>query len=181
MTLAPAAVLLPGTAGTDSQGGQGGVLWQVPTQQIFTGAGPLLLYARKVPAPGPGSSESGSLSEALSQDLQQELLFPENAVFLQALPSRAATAPTHSAQSPITAGSASASKPASSLLEALQTPTKAGPWPWLSHPHPKVLKPALTSWSDTGRFVRAAFGVIGGCVTGQERPELRPALSVPQG
>lgn len=111
---------------------------------LHGGQSSLLLYARKVPAPGPGSSESGSLSEATSQDLQQELLFPENAVFPEAFPPEPQPphplcAVTHHCRFSLCLQTCKLAP------EALQTPTKVGPWPWLSHPHPKVLKPALTS------------------------------------
>lgn len=48
-------------------------------QVRHTGASPLLCRGST-----PCSSESGSLLEARSQDLQQELLFPEHTVFLEA-------------------------------------------------------------------------------------------------
>lgn len=63
-----------------------GVLCQVPTQQIFTGASPHSCFMPGRCQHRGQAAQSGSLSEATSQDLQQELLFPENAVFPEAFP-----------------------------------------------------------------------------------------------
>ena len=111
-----------------------GVLWQVPTQHIFTGASPHSCFM-------PGrcrhwglAAQSGSLSEATSQNLQRELLFPENAVFPEAFPPE--PRPPHPTCT-VThyAGSASASRPATSLLRS-RTP----------HPPPRLdLALAVTS------------------------------------
>ena len=102
-----------------------------------------LLYAGKVPALEPGSSEAGSLPEATSQDLQQELLFPENAVFPEAFPPE--PRPPHPPCTVTHYCRFSLCLQTCNLApEDPQTPTKVGPWPWLSHPHPKVLKPALS-------------------------------------
>ena len=101
-----------------------GVLWQVPTQQVFTGASPR-------PCSMPGRCQHWSQA-AQRQEVcrrRQARIYNRNCCFLRMLCSQRPSLqshdrPTHPAQSPITAGSASASRPATSLLRIRKPPPR---------------------------------------------------------